>query len=98
MLVVLRGTLGLLFFDEQGKVIDKIVLAAGGKCLAANIPAGMYHTAVALTPECVVFEAKAGPYVPHLPEEVAPFAPAEGDLSAPATLARWKALFSVPST
>ena len=33
-LIVLKGCLGLLIFDDQGEVIDKRVLLAGGECKA----------------------------------------------------------------
>ncbi|MBI3938478.1 MAG: hypothetical protein HY323_15995 [Betaproteobacteria bacterium] len=42
----------------------------------------------------VVFEAKAGPYRPHAPEERAPFAPAEDSPEARDYLARLRALFA----
>lgn len=77
MLVVLRGKVGLVFFDEAGNVVEKMLLEAGGEQLAANIPPGQFHTLVALDDGVVVFETKAGPYVPHMPEEKAPFAPGE---------------------
>lgn len=93
MLVILRGRLGILFMDEMGKVTRKVLLEAGGSEIAVHIPAGCFHGAVALDP-CVVFEAKAGPYAPHLQNEWAPFAPAESSPEAPAYLAKLKELFA----
>jgi hypothetical protein len=58
-----------------------------------NIPHGMYHTLVALEPGSVFFEAKAGPYAPLTSQEKAPWAPAEGELSASTYLADLKRLF-----
>jgi cupin fold WbuC family metalloprotein len=92
MLVILRGRLGLVFFDGAGGVMRSDVLDAGGPRIAVNIPHGVYHTAVALTP-AVVFEAKAGPYLPHAAGERAAFAPAEGTPEAAAYLKRLEALF-----
>jgi cupin fold WbuC family metalloprotein len=94
MLVVLRGRLGLVFFDAEGRVTGTSDLRARGPELAVNIPTGVFHTAVALDDGAVVFEAKAGPYRPHAPEERAPFAPADGAAEAPAYLATLKALFA----
>lgn len=94
MLVILRGRAGLVFFDDAGEVAEKKVLAEGGEVLAANIPHGVFHTLVALGGPVVVFEAKAGPYRPHAPEERAPFAPAEDSPQARDYLARLRALFA----
>lgn len=44
------------------------------------VPHGMFHSVLALEPGTVIFEAKAGPYVPIAPEERATWAPAEGDV------------------
>jgi hypothetical protein len=45
-----------------------------------------------LTP-AVVFEAKGGPYAPHLPEEFASFAPVEGSPQAGQYLQQMEAVF-----
>jgi cupin fold WbuC family metalloprotein len=92
MLVILRGRLGLVFFDDGGKVTGTLCIAAGGPRLAVNIPARRFHTAVAVEP-AVVFEAKAGPYVPHLQAELAGFAPQEESPEAGPYLAKLKSLF-----
>lgn len=91
-LVILRGRLGIVFFDEGGVVTGTVVLEAGGPSVAVNIPAGRFHGAAALAP-AVVFEAKAGPYMPHLPDEKARFAPEEGSPEAADYLARLTRLF-----
>ncbi len=78
-LLVLRGSLGVVFFDEQGVVERSAVLGAGGDALGVDIPHGVFHSVLALEPGTIIFEAKAGPYVPIAPEERAAWAPAEGD-------------------
>lgn len=93
MLVMLRGRLGLVFFDEAGNVQDKMLLEAGGERPAAHIPAGQFHTIVAFDDGAVVFETKAGPYVPHAPREQAPFAPEEAAQNANNYLNYIKKLF-----
>lgn len=80
-MIVVKGCLGVLLFDAQGAVTAKMKLAENGPVRAVSIPTGVYHTAVALQPT-VIFEAKGGPYAPHLPEELADFAPAEGSDAA----------------
>jgi len=92
-LIVVRGRLGVIFFDERGAVTATAVLAPVGESVGVNIPHGMYHTLVALEPGSVFFEAKAGPYAPLTSQEKAPWAPAEGELSASTYLADLKRLF-----
>ena len=94
MLVILRGRLGLIFFDAAGTVTERALLEAGGARLAVSIPPATFHTAVAFDEGAVVFEAKAGPYVPHALGETAEFAPPEGTPEGQTYLARLKGLFS----
>ena len=91
-LVVIRGRLGLVLFDPEGRVTDKALLEAGGPVLLVNIPHGTFHAWVCLEPGSVFFEAKAGPFVPLNPAEKASWAPPEGDPAAPACLAALKKL------
>ena len=62
-LLVLRGSLGVAFFDAVGEVERSVVLRAGGETLGVDIPHGVFHTVFALETGTVFFEAKAGPYV-----------------------------------
>jgi len=81
-LFVLRGSIGVLLFDEQGSVIDQRVMVAGGDTVGVDIPHGVIHSLVALEPGTVAFEAKAGPFVERTPAELLPFAPPEGSPQA----------------
>lgn len=92
-LIVVRGRLGVIFFDEHGAVTATAVLAPAGESVGVNIPHGMYHTLMALEPGSVFFEAKAGPYAPLTPREKASWAPAEGDPRASSYPADLKRLF-----
>ena len=91
-LVILRGRLGLVFFDDTGEVTSTLSIAPGGPRVAVTVPVKRFHTAVAFEPS-VVFEAKAGPYVPHLQGELAGFAPQEESPEAGTYLAWLKRLF-----
>jgi cupin fold WbuC family metalloprotein len=86
-LLVLRGSLGVVFFDERGGIERSAVLRAGGDVLGVDVQHGVFHSVLALEPGTVIFEAKAGPYVPISPEERAAWAPAEGDAVVAAYLA-----------
>jgi cupin fold WbuC family metalloprotein len=81
-LVVLRGLLGLIVFDDAGGVVRTAKVGAGGTAIGIDIPHGTWHTAVALEPDTVFMEAKAGPYLPFTEAERAPWAPAENSPAA----------------
>lgn len=77
-IIVLAGALGLVLFDDDGRVVATRRLAAASDCCGVDIPHGTWHTVFALVPGTVLFEAKSGPYRPLLAEELAPWAPGEG--------------------
>ena len=91
--ILLRGSLGVIIFDESGKVVESALLRAAGGELAANIPHGAYHTALSLESGTVFFEAKAGPYTAITEAERAPWAPAEGAPGCTAYLQKMRSLF-----
>lgn len=93
-IVVLRGRLGVLLFDDCGNVQQAIALTPLGRVCGIDIPHGVYHTLVSLEPETVMLEAKAGPYLPLAENERAPWAPPEGDPQAAAYLQRLSDWFS----
>ncbi|EPL08553.1 WbuC family cupin fold metalloprotein [Pseudomonas sp. CF161] len=78
-LLVLKGRLGLLVFDEAGQVLAKRVLQAGGECVGVDLPAGVFHGLVVLEPDSLMFECKSGPYRPVGEGEMASWAPREGE-------------------
>jgi cupin fold WbuC family metalloprotein len=86
-MVVLRGRLAVMQFDDHGRVAHAAVLGEGGEALGVDIPHGTWHTVFALEAGTVFLEAKAGPYRPLTAEEAAPWAPAEGTPEAVAYLA-----------
>ena len=88
-LVVLRGKMGVVIFDEAGTVLLARRLSPG---MVADVPANTFHSWVAFEDGTVFLEAKAGPYVPVGPGERASFAPAEGEPGAAEYLAWLKSL------
>lgn len=85
--VVLRGLLGLVQFDDEGAIVRAVKVGIGGVAIGVDIPHGTWHTAVALEPDTVFLEAKAGPYLPFTEAERAPWAPAENSADAAPYLA-----------
>lgn len=76
--MIVRGRLGILVFDENGVVTEKLLLTAEGENIGADIPAGVFHTAVSLAAGTIFFEAKAGPYHPLSEDEKPAWAPEDG--------------------
>ena len=62
--VILRGRLREIFFDEDGRVTDTVELVPGGPVVAVNIPVGQWHTVEALAPGTVILECKDGAWAP----------------------------------
>lgn len=92
-MILLRGSLGVVFFDENGNVVQKAVLAVGGDAVGVNIPCGEFHTVVSLESGTVFFESKAGPYRALTAEERAPWAPGEGSDASDAYLAELRKIW-----
>lgn len=79
--MIVRGRLGILVFDDNGRVTEKLLLDAAGENIGADIPSGVFHTAVSLAEGTIFFEAKAGPYLPLSDSEKACWAPEDGTAS-----------------
>jgi len=92
-ILVVRGRLGVIFFDDRGGVREKAILLPGGHLFGVHIPQGEFHTFVSLQSGTVFFESKAGPYRPLSTEEKAPWAPGEGSADAAAYLASLRKLW-----
>jgi cupin fold WbuC family metalloprotein len=92
-MIVLRGRLGVVFFDGEGNVRETALLSPGCDAMGVNIPHGDYHTVVCLESGTVFFESKAGPYRPLTAEERPPWAPVEGSGDAGAYLAGLRRLW-----
>ncbi|CAG1005646.1 hypothetical protein BURK2_03410 [Burkholderiales bacterium] len=95
-MIVLRGRLGLIVFDDHGEIIAARELLPGGEAFGATLAAGEWHTVVALEAGTVFFEAKAGPYLPLTPQEFASWAPEEGASEVAGLLQTWQTHFAVP--
>lgn len=78
ILLVLSGAVALLAFDDDGRVLERTELAAGGAVSAMEIPASAWHAVASLEAGTVVFEVKQGPYAPIAEANYAPWSPAGG--------------------
>ncbi|MGC8915791.1 MAG: WbuC family cupin fold metalloprotein [Thermoanaerobaculum sp.] len=93
LFVLLAGKAGVLLFDGEGNVKERVLLAPEG-APAVEIPGGVVHTLVALAPKTLLFEVKPGPYEPLTDKDFAPWAPPEGSPEAANVLRAWEALFA----
>ena len=89
--VIVSGALGVIMFNDDGSIDSSVILTVGGPAIAVDIPRGRFHGAVSLVSGTVFFEAKAGPYIPLLPEEQADWAPMDGTKEACDYLAKLSA-------
>jgi cupin fold WbuC family metalloprotein len=88
LMVVLRGAMGILTFDDAGRVLERTDLRAGGPVFAYELPEGVWHAFTILAPGTALLEVKRGPYLPIPEGDSAVWAPAEGDPNAIA-YAQW---------
>ena len=61
--VVLRGRVCSTTYNDDGSVIESIVLCAEEGCYGVDIPKGVWHKLESLESGSVVFECKEGPFV-----------------------------------
>jgi cupin fold WbuC family metalloprotein len=90
IIMILRGSLALLFFDDKGKVLERTILSAGGQVTAVEFPQNTWHAPLSLETGTVVFEVKQGPYKPIEETHLASWAPSEGNAETSKFLAWYK--------
>ena len=88
LLTALRGRFIVLLFNDDGVVMERVVLGEG--CSVQETPAGVWHGVLSLDVGGVIFEVKRGPYAPI---NGADFAPgyADDDAQQGIELNRWYA-------
>ncbi len=79
MMLVLRGSVGVLLFDHSGAVEERLELSSAGPLTSVDILPGTYHSVFPLTDKAILLEIKEGPYTPFEPENFAAWAPVERD-------------------
>lgn len=68
--VILRGKIRVTTFNDDGSVVDSVVLCQDDGIFGVDIPKNVWHTLEALEPNSCIFECKQGPFVPHEEEGV----------------------------
>ncbi len=92
--ILMSGRLGIIIFGDDGSVAEQVELSRGNGNLAADIPHGVYHTALSLESGTVFYETKAGPYLALTDAEKAAWAPNDEDEAAAEYLEQLRALFA----
>lgn len=68
--VILRGKVRSTTYNDDGSVIESVVLCRENGVYGVDIPKNVWHRLEAMEPDSVIFECKEGPFVPHEVEGV----------------------------
>ena len=68
--IILRGRIRWLFYDEQGRITESTELWSDGDVRMLNVEKGRWHSLECLESGSVLFEAKDGPYHPLEEDEI----------------------------
>jgi len=68
--VVLRGKVKWLYYDENGKLTDTFIVASGSDLCGLSVPKGQWHSLECLESGSVILETKDGAYSPLAAEDV----------------------------
>ena len=63
--ILLRGKVRVLTYNDQGNVIDDVVLSHENGQYGVNISKCVWHKLEAIEPDSVIFECKEWLFVPH---------------------------------
>jgi cupin fold WbuC family metalloprotein len=80
--LIFRGKMVLFLFDDQGNIIDTMLLCVDDGNYGAEIPPMTWHTLLILEPNTVMYELKEGPYIPLAEEHFASWSPEPEDVIA----------------
>lgn len=68
--VILRGRVRSTSYNDDGSVIESVVLSQEDGVYGVDIPKNVWHRLESLEPGSVIFECKEGPFVPHEEEGI----------------------------
>ncbi len=63
--VILRGKVRSTTYNDDGSIIDSVVLSQDNGVYGVDIPKGVWHKLESLEPNSVIFECKEGPFVSY---------------------------------
>ena len=68
--VILRGKIEWVFYDDNGHETERVTLDANGEPRMLNVERDRWHSLVCLEPNSVLYESKNGAYQPLAEDEV----------------------------
>ena len=68
--VILRGRIRWIFYDENGNETERVVLDADGDLRMLNVEKDRWHSLECLESDSVLYESKDGPYHPLEEDEI----------------------------
>jgi len=68
--VILRGKVRVTTHNDDGSIIEDVVLTQESGNYGVDIPKNVWHKLESLEPGSVIFECKEGPFVPHEEEGI----------------------------
>ena len=68
--VILRGKIRWIFYDENGNETERVVLDANGELWMLNVEKDRWHSLECLESGSVLYESKDGPYHPLEEDEI----------------------------
>ena len=68
--VILRGKIRWIFYDENGAETERVVLDANGEPRMLNVEKDRWHSLECLESGSVLYESKDGPYHPLEEDEI----------------------------
>lgn len=71
-ILVVRGSVRVQIYSDNKEITADVTLKAGTDTFGIDIKACEWHKCESLEPGTVIFEVKAGPYVPIAPEDILP--------------------------
>ena len=76
--IILTGRVAVIEFDDEGAIINHIILDPKQGNYGTEIPVGTWHSLVVLEDGSVIYEVKDGPYSPVDDKNFASWSPKEG--------------------
>lgn len=68
--ILMRGKVRVKTYNDDGSIIDDVVLEQENGQYGINIPKNVWHTLECLESGTIIFECKEGPFVPHEEEGI----------------------------
>lgn len=69
-LIMLRGKLRVLIYDDNKNIIEDVVIAPNSENIGYHIPKGTWHKVESLEHGTICFETREGPYAPVAEEDI----------------------------